>query len=234
LPAKGKMAAATIYSVIVPIYNEQDCIKTLYNDLYREMKSISDPFEIIFVDDGSDDNSRQVLKEISSIANNLIVVYLDGHFGKSIALQTGLAHSQGSTVITIDADLQFDAGDIHLLLNKKNEGFDVVCGWRYKRSDSWKKIGAAIIGNFLRRLIFHERIHDVGCSLRVYTREAFASIRLYRERHRFITAILTKKGFSLSEVKVRHYPRRFGISKYGIMERLFKSIPDFFSILIGG
>ncbi len=229
-----KQKSAPIYSVIVPIYNEQDCIITLYNDLYREMSSISASFEIIFIDDGSVDYSRQILKGISRVAKNLIIVCIKKHSGKSKAMQTGFSFSRGKIIITTDADLQFDPRDIRLLLDKKKEGFDVICGWRHKRSDPWIKSKASVIANYLRRLTFHEKIHDVGCPLRVYSRDSFASLNLYGERHRFITAILNKKGFKIGEIKIRHYCRNTGKSKYGIISRLFKSIPDFFNILIYG
>lgn len=222
------------YSVIIPVYNEQDCIEELYRSLYSVMESIGGSFEIIFVNDGSDDRSSGILKKISSIDDTLVIVNLNSHSGKSLALQTGFAYSKGQTIITIDADLQYDAKDIPQFLSRKNEGFDVVCGWRRNRRDPWLKIIASKIANYIRGWVFEETIHDVGCSFRVYTREAFESLNLYRERQRFITAILTKKGFHLGEIKVKHYPRRFGVSKYGIINRFFRSIPDFFSILIKG
>lgn len=222
------------YSVIIPTYNEQDSIETLCNSLFGGWRSISDSFEIIFVDDGSDDNSGSILDKLSLSYKELVSISLARHMGKSHALAAGFARSQGRTIITLDADLQHDLDDIPLLLSKKGQGFDVVCGWRHERCDPYTKIIAARFANLLRRLVFQEKIHDVGCSFRVYSREAFAAIQLYRERHRFITAILARKGFKLGEVKVRHYPRRLGMSKYSVIGRLIKSIPDFVYILFKG
>ena len=222
------------YSVIVPIHNEKDSIRELYHSLSCALKSISASFEIIFVDDGSDDDSEGILNNLSFLHKDLIAVTFPRRFGKSHALAAGFTRSKGRTIITLDADLQHDPDDIPLLLSKKEQGFDVVCGWRHKRCDPQTKIIAARLANLLRRLVFQEKIHDVGCSLRVYSREAFAAIRLYRERHRFITAILSRKGFKLGEVKVRHYPRRFGASKYSAFGRMIKSTPDFISILFKG
>jgi dolichol-phosphate mannosyltransferase len=219
------------YSVIVPIYNEQDSIEELHGSLSLAMRSLGSSFEIIYVNDASCDHSADILMKISSMPET-IVVNLGSHLGKSAALQAGFEHSRGAIIITIDADLQCEPADIQLLLNKKNEGFDVVCGWRHKRCYPCSKIIASNIANYIRRLVFKETIHDVGCSFRVYSRDAFGALNLYRERHRFITAILKKKGFSLGEVKVSHYPRRFGASKYGIIDRLFSSIPDFFAIML--
>lgn len=222
------------YSVTVPLHNEEDSVNELYDSLSCVLKSISDSFEIIFVDDGSNDDSGRILNNLASLHKDLITVSFPKHSGKSQALAAGFARSCGRTIITLDADLQHDPNDIPLLLSKKEQGFDVACGWRYKRLDSRKQIIAAKLANYLRRLVFQEKIHDVGCSLRVYSREAFAAIRLHRQRQRFITAILARKGFKLGEVKVRHYPRRFGKSKYSVLGRVVKSIPDFVSILIKG
>lgn len=220
------------YSIIVPVYNEQDCLEGLCCSLSAAMKPLDSTFEIIFVNDGSCDHSADILKKIAATTVRPVIIDLKAHLGKSAALQTGFAHSRGRTIITIDADLQYEPKDIPILLNKKNEGFDVVCGWRYKRYDPWLKIIAANAANYIRRIVFRETIHDVGCSFRVYTREAFGSVGLYRQRHRFITAILRKKMFAIGEVKVNHYPRRMGESKYGVIDRFFSSIQDFFDILI--
>ncbi|MCX5713498.1 MAG: glycosyltransferase, partial [Candidatus Omnitrophica bacterium] len=121
--------------------------------------------------------------------------------------------------------------DIPKLLDKLGEGYDVVCGWRYRRCDHFKRKLASNMANLFRRILFREKIHDVGCSLRVYSRRSIESIKLHGELHRFITAILKKNGFKIGEVPIDHYPRLFGRSKYGIVARLLKSIPDFLSIL---
>ena len=220
------------YSALIPVYNERECIQELYDSLCREMQKLNDRFEIIFVDDGSGDGSFEILRNLSSKNEDLIIKRLERNYGKSRALQAGFDLSSGNVIITIDGDLQYDVAEIPILLEKLGQGFDAICGWRHMRQDSFSKLVASRLANFIRHMAFGEDIHDVGCSFRAYSRRAFQSLELFRERHRFITAILKKKGFKISEVKVKHYPRLHGSSKYDIIKRFFKSIYDFLDILM--
>ncbi|MDD4894614.1 MAG: glycosyltransferase family 2 protein [Candidatus Omnitrophica bacterium] len=220
-------------SIVIPIFNEKDNIPLLYRGLKRETEGIGNKFEIIFVDDGSWDNSIAILQKETQGDYCVRMVSLQRHLGKSFALQSGFELARGQYVMTLDGDCQYDPADIRLFLEKIKDGrFDVLCGWRTHRCDPFSKIIFSKLANYLRRAVFAESIHDVGCSFRIYSRESLKGICLKREQHRFITAILKKKGFSIGEVAVRHYPRLSGKSKYGIWNRLVKSIPDFLSLIL--
>ncbi|MFA5411508.1 MAG: glycosyltransferase family 2 protein [Candidatus Omnitrophota bacterium] len=219
------------FSVVVPIYNEEDSIAPLYFSLKRVMDSLKKPYEIIFINDGSQDNTLEALKGLTGESAGLCIIDLNMRRGKSQALQAGFDRAQGKIIITLDGDLQNDPADIPRLLNKMEEGYDVVCGWRRIRRDPWAKKAASDVANYIRRIFFHENLHDVGCALRVYTAASIKGLRLYRQRHRFLTALLKKQGARIGEVEVEHRFRRSGYSKYGTLVRLFSSIPDFCALL---
>jgi len=148
-------------------------------------------------------------------------------------LESGFKAANGSFIVSMDADGQYDPRDIGLFLKEIEKGdFDVVCGWRKNRNDPFVKIVASLAGNYLRRAAFGERIHDVGCSFRIYSHNALADLKLTGERHRFITAILKMKGFCVGEIVVRHYPRVCGKSKYGVLDRAINSIPFFLKLMV--
>lgn len=219
------------FSVVVPVYNEEGSIAPLYISLKRVMDSLKKSYEIIFINDGSQDNTLEVLKGLASESAVLCIIDLNLRRGKSRALQAGFDRAQGKIIITLDGDLQNDPADIPRLLNKMEEGYDVVCGWRRVRRDPRIKKVASDIANYIRKASFHENVHDVGCALRAYTLESIKGLRLYRQRHRFLTALLKRQGARIGEVEVKHHPRRSGCSKYGSIRRLFSSIPDFFALL---
>lgn len=221
--------AVTEFSVIIPVYNEQSSIVPLFSSLRIVMDALAKPYEIIFVNDGSTDDTLKVLKSLAS--ENLIGINLK-HSGKSLALQAGFDRAKGKIIITMDGDGQNDPEDIPRLLEKITEGYDVVCGWRRLRHDPPIKKISSKIANGIRKMAFRENLHDVGCALRAYKAQSLMGLRLCRQRHRFLTAILKKRGARIGEVDVRHYPRRAGKSKYGTIKRLFGSMPDFFAILL--
>ena len=173
------------YSVIIPVYNEQESVMPLYFSLKQVMDNLGKPYEIIFVNDGSQDNTLEALKGINNKSTHLHTINLNTHKGKSLALQAGFDRAQGRIIITMDGDLQNDPNDISRLLEKMAQGYDVVCGWRRIRHDPWAKKAAADIANYLRRIAFHENVHDVGCTLRAYTAGSIKGLKLYRQRHRF-------------------------------------------------
>lgn len=222
----------TELSVVIPVYNEEDSVATLYFCLKRVMDGLGKSYEIIFVNDGSRDNTMRALKGIDNSSAQTAIISFDRHRGKSLALQAGFDRAQGKTIITLDSDLQNDPSDIPRLLEKMGQGYDVVCGWRRRRCDPRAKKTAAYLANCIRRIVFHENVHDVGCALRVYTAGSVKELKLYGQRHRFLTALLKKRGARIGEVEVRHHFRQSGYSKYGIIRRLCSSIPDFFAILI--
>jgi len=223
------------YSIIIPIFNEKDNICPLYHNLKEQMLTIGKSFEIIFVDDCSEDGSVAAIQKESGPDPCVKVIRLKQHSGQSFALQTGFRAAQGRQIITIDGDCQYDPKDIKALLIKaKEEDLDVVCGWRKDRKDPLHKVIFSRSANYIRRAMLRESVHDVGCSLRVYSRKALEGIALSKEGHRFLTAILKRKGCSLGEVVVRHYPRSKGTSKYGILDRMIISLFSYFTSIFPG
>jgi len=221
----------TKLSIVIPIYNERENIEILFQetkevteDLIKKRK-ISD-YEIIFVDDGSRDKSGEVFKKILK-NKKLKVIQLRRNFGQTPALKAGFENSTGDLIITMDGDLQNDPKDMPLLIEKLNQGYDVVSGWRYNRKDSFfKKIFSRMMNN-LRRMIVGDSLNDYGCSLKIYKRECINDLELFGELHRYITAYLHIKGYKIGELKVNHRRRKFGKTKYGI-KRGFNGILDLF------
>ncbi len=222
------------YSVVIPIYNEEKAVNLLCKQIKETMDKIipNENYEIIFVDDGSTDTSLYNLKEMMPQIKELIILSLDKNYGQSCALQAGFDASSGNVIITLDGDLQNNPKDIPKLLDKMNEGYDVVCGWCKNKHTKRPKAVASYIANCIRRLVFKEKIHDVGSMLRTYTRNSLEGINLDGCKHRFLTKILAKKGAKIGEVEINAYPRLYGVSKYGIIDRIIKSIPEIFRIYL--
>ncbi|MBI3251478.1 MAG: glycosyltransferase family 2 protein [Candidatus Andersenbacteria bacterium] len=220
------------YSIIVPAKNEQDSIKPLYKAVKAVMMSLpgdahgatgSDgpEWEMIVIDDGSDDQTLHRLLELRKEDARVKIIRFRRSFGQTAAWSAGFDIAQGDYVIVLDADLQNDPADIPAMLTLMNrEGLDVVSGWRRDRKDKgWLKIGSRI-GNAVHRWMTGEKIHDHGCSLKVYKKEALKDLELYGEMHRYITALLTWKGFRVGEMVVRHNPRAYGSSNYTVRKKL--------------
>lgn len=218
------------YSVIIPIHNEENAITSLFFSLKDVMELLDASYEIIFIDDGSTDNSLKELRAIGDTSVNLAIIIFEHRFGKSEALQAGFENARGQTIVTLDGDGQDDPKDIPKLLHRLNEGCDIVYGWRYNRNDSFKKRIVSKIANGFRRITTRDQIHDVGCAMRVFRRDVLTNIRLFSGLHRFFSAIAIKLGYSVSEVKVQNHPRKHGTSKYGTLDRLFEGLYDFFRI----
>ncbi|MFW9852810.1 MAG: glycosyltransferase family 2 protein [Candidatus Thorarchaeota archaeon] len=219
-----------IYSVVIPVFNEENNVISLYKELKEVLTKLSKEFEMIFVDDGSTDNTlSNLLSIIEQGEKNLQVIHFRQRFGKSSALTAGFQSAKGEIVITLDGDGQDDPNDIPSLIEELKD-YDVVCGWRYKRRDSFilKKVPSRIY-NFLNRKINRLKIHDSGCALRVYLKEAVEDIILFEGDHRYLPAILQNRGFSITEIKVNHRPRLKGKSKYGL-SRIFVGLADLFKI----
>ena len=214
------------YSVIIPIYNEEGSLLPLYNSLKEVMNKLNKPYEILFVDDGSTDSSLERLKRIYVNSNSLAIVILKERAGKSEALQAGFDNAEGEIYITLDGDGQDNPKEIPFLLNKMDEGFDVVYGWRCRRQDPFIKKFASKTANLIRRLITKEKIHDVGCAMRVFRKKDVEQVCLSKGLHRFFSAIMVKLGYKVGEVEVVHCPRETGISKYGILDRLVEGTID--------
>lgn len=218
------------YSAVIPVHNEEASVLPLYNRLKAVLDGLGEPYETLFVDDASTDTSLAKLESLRSAAPQLVILSHKIRGGQSAALQTGFDAARGELIITLDGDLQNDPEDIPKLLKKLKEGYDVVCGWRDGRRDPLLKIIASRIANAVRRAFLREKIHDVGCSLRVFKREVLKKIVLSGEDHRFFTAFAAQYGFRIGETKVRHHPRMHGKSKYGIWRRLTRSLADLYRI----
>ncbi len=204
-------------SVVIPIYNEEESLHLLYQQLTKNLAPINGGYEIIAVDDGSKDKSFELLKSFAQGDPHLRVIRFRRNFGQTAAFSAGFAHARGQIIVTIDADLQNDPADIPRLLQKIDEGYDVVSGWRERRKDPFinRKL-PSMLANRLISLMTGIHLHDYGCSLKAYRAEVIKSIQLYGELHRFIPAIASWQGVAVTEVPVNHHARRFGTSKYGI------------------
>ncbi|MEK6857710.1 MAG: glycosyltransferase family 2 protein [Nanoarchaeota archaeon] len=212
-------------SVVIPAYNEQDNLEPLYKRIKEALDKFKKKYEIIFIDDGSRDRTFEVLSNLRKKDNSVKIIRFRRNFGQTASWDVGFKNASGEYIITMDADLQNDPADIPLLFDKLKEGYDVVSGWRVDRKDSFSKKIFSIFANYLRRKLTKEKIHDAGCSLKLYKKECLEDLHLYGEMHRYITTLLKLKGFKVGEVKVTHHPRIHGKTKYGF-KRLFKGFFD--------
>ena len=212
-------------SVVIPVYNEEKNVSILHSYLIKILKTLRKKYEIIYVDDGSTDRTYDELMKLKKAK----VIKFRKNFGQTAAMAAGFKEVSGKIIVSMDADLQNDCRDIPILIDRLNDGCDVVCGWRYDRKDDSSKNIISIFANFLRKFLISEKIHDSGCSLRAYKKECFEDIDLYGEMHRYIPAILGWKGFKICEVKVRHHQRKFGSSKYGF-NRIVRGFMDLINV----
>jgi len=221
-------------SVIAPFLNEGGSVKELYREIIGALNQLNKSYEIIFVDDGSTDNTYDDMKELASDNPDLKIIGFRKNFGQTAAIYAGFLHASGTIIILLDGDLQNDPADIKRLISKLNEGYDIVSGWRRDRKDNLltRRI-PSIIANKLISLITHLRLHDYGCTLKAYRSEILSNIKLYGEMHRFIPAIANWQGARIAEIEVTHRPRTRGKTKYGI-ERIFKVLLDLVTIKFFG
>jgi len=204
-------------SIVIPVYNEEESIRILCNQLKSVLDNLEESAEIVIVDDGSTDNTYTILKDIKKSVSELKIIRLRSNFGQTAALSAGFNNAAGDIVITMDADLQNDPHDIPKLLKKMEEGYDVVSGWRKDRKDPWlsRKL-PSFTANKIISWFTGVRLHDYGCTLKAYRKEVLKDFELYGQMHRFIPALAKWVGAKVGEVAVNHYPRKFGKSKYGI------------------
>lgn len=213
-------------SIILPIYNEADNLKPLHQSLANVLDKLLQDYEIILCDDGSTDNSRQIIDEITQNHANTKGLFLKRNFGQTAAISAGIDVAQGEIMILMDADQQNDPEDIPKMLSRLDEGFDIVSGWRKQRKDPWlTKVLPSKIANWIISFITGVRIHDHGCTLKAYRREILSQVALYGEMHRFITIYGHWLGARVGEVEVQHRPRTQGQSKYSI-SKTFKVLLD--------
>ena len=217
-------------SVVVPVLNEEESLPILHQQLTDVLAGSGFQFEIIVVDDGSTDSSFEILRQLQAEDPHLRVVRFRRNYGQTAAFAAGFDRARGDMVVTIDADLQNDPGDIPTLVEKMAEGYDVVSGWRVDRKDRFlDRRLPSILANRLIGWTTGVRIHDYGCSLKAYRREVLDDVQLYGELHRFIPALAHAAGARVTEIPVRHHPRRFGQAKYGL-SRTMKVVLDVLAV----
>ncbi|OGI23635.1 MAG: hypothetical protein A2194_00820 [Candidatus Moranbacteria bacterium RIFOXYA1_FULL_44_8] len=212
-------------SIVIPVYNEEKNVAILHGKIVDVMRKLNEPYEVIFVEDGSTDETLKILKSLREIK----IIILAMPLGQTAALDAGIHETRGDIIITMDGDLQNDPADIKLLLDKLSEGYDVVAGWRKNRQDSFMKNLASRAANIARKFLINDGIHDSGCSLKAFKRECFDDLDLYGEMHRFIPALLKVQGFKVAEVPVSHHSRKSGVTKYN-WKRGVKGIVDMISV----
>jgi glycosyltransferase involved in cell wall biosynthesis len=218
-------------SIVVPIYNEIDSLTELVEAIATSLTPTALQYEIICIDDGSCDGTTELLKNLASQRHDLKAVVLRKNYGQTPAMAAGFQQAQGKVIVTLDGDLQNDPGDIPLLLAKLEEGYDLVSGWRQNRQDKFlSRLLPSKIANWLIGNITGVKLHDYGCSLKVYRQELIADLNLYGELHRFLPALAYIEGARISEIPVGHHARRYGKSKYGI-GRTFRVLMDLLTVL---
>jgi len=218
-------------SLVIPIYNEEENLPFLFDSIYNTMNILGQSWEVILVDDGSQDNSLSVLKEYAQKdADHVRVISFRRNFGQTAAIAAGLDYAQGEIIVLLDADMQNDPADIPMLLAKLDEGYDLVSGWRKSRKDNaLTRNFPSMIANWIISRVTGVHLHDYGCTLKAYRRDVLEGFRLYGEMHRFIPVYASSVGAKIAEMPVNHYPRKFGKAKYGL-ERTAKVILDLFTV----
>jgi len=217
------------YSVVVPIYNEEENLKVLLNEITSVMDSVQGDYEIIFVDDGSTDNSLQILKELQSENRKLRVISFSKNSGQSAALFAGFKLAKGEWIITLDADLQNPPAEIKKLLKFKDE-FDYITGFRKKRKDSFFRRVSSQIARISRKVVLRDKTIDTGCGLKLFKREIISHIPFFKNFHRFFTFLVRTAGFKVAEIEVEHLPRFKGKSKYTTLRRLKEGLIDLWGV----
>ena len=219
-----------LISIIVPVFNESESIGLLLDEVINVMSSHKFNFELIVVNDGSKDNTHQVLKQLTLKIKELSVISLRKNYGQTAAMSAGFDNSKGDIVITLDGDLQNDPNDIPILISEINNGYDLICGWRFDRKD--KLINRKIPSKIANKLIAQVtglKFHDYGCSLKAFKKEIIDDIKLYGELHRFLPVLANIEGAAIKEIKVNHRSRKYGSSKYGI-DRTFRVLMDLLTV----
>ncbi len=219
-----------LISIIIPVFNESESIGYLLDEVVNVMDTNKINFEIVVVNDGSQDNTSKVLDELTIKINQLSVISLRKNYGQTAAIAAGFDNSNGEIVITLDGDLQNDPNDIPILISHINKGYDLICGWRYERKD--KLINRRIPSKIANKLIANVtglNLHDYGCSLKAFKKEILDDIKLYGELHRFLPVLANIEGAKIKEIKVNHRSRKYGSSKYGI-DRTFRVLMDLLTV----
>lgn len=216
-------------SVVIPVFNEEENLPVLIPQLYGVLEKLKKPFEIIFVDDGSRDQSRNIIKEASLHYPQIHMIGFKENCGETAATDAGLREAKGGIIITMDADLQNDPNDIPIMLEYLKE-YDMVTGWRQTREDPCIKRITSKIANKIRNWLSGESIRDSGCTFRVFRRECLKNIKLFKGMHRFMPTLFRMEGFRVIEIPIKHHPRRFGVSKYTTLNRMWSAFIDLLAV----
>jgi len=216
-------------SIVVPLFNEEESVAKLIDALLSTLENMDRTFEIILIDDGSTDDTWKIIEQLKNRATELRAIKFRRNYGQTSAMVAGFDHAKGEIIVTIDGDLQNDPSDIPLLIEKIEEGYDIVSGWRKYRKDHFSRVFPSKIANGIISLTTGVKLHDYGCSLKAYRTDCIRMIQAYGEMHRFFPALASMTGARVLEVPVQHHPRRMGVSKYGF-SRIFKVFSDIFAI----
>jgi len=220
---------AIAISAIIPVFNEEENLPILVPRLIEVLNRTGKPYEVIFVDDGSSDRSRAVLKKVQAEVPSIRIVALKENRGLSAALWAGMREARGEILVTLDSDLQNDPSDIPKLLQYLDR-YDMATGWRQKRDDPWSKRIASKVGNKVRNWLSGETIHDSACTLRAFKKESVKNIPVFNGMHRFMSTLVRMEGYRIVEVPVAHHPRKHGKSKYNIRNRLWRGLCDLLAV----
>ena len=218
------------YTVTVPVYNEKENLAELSEKIAFVMAKTKKKWELILVDDGSTDHSFDKIIELKKDLPELRGIKFTQNNGQTAAMAAGIKEANGQIIITLDADLQNDPADIPLLLEAIDNGYTAAVGWRIKRNDNFIKRISSKIANWIRNKVSDENIHDTGCSLKAFKSEAIKEIQLFEGMHRFLPTLIKMHGGTVKEIKVSHYPRNKGVSKYNVWNRVFRSFLDLLAI----
>ena len=225
--------SAVDLSILIPLYNERESIRELASEITESLGKLSISYEIIFVDDGSRDGSFEEIKTLASTDSRIIGIRFRRNYGKSAALSEGFEISRGNIVVTMDADLQDDPAELPAMIEKLNEGYDVISGWKKNRKDPLTKKIPSRLFNFVTRLMSGVRIHDFNCGLKIYKADVVKTVRVYGELHRYIPVLAKWAGFRVGELVVNHRSRKYGSTKFGA-SRFFKGFLDLLTVMFLG
>jgi dolichol-phosphate mannosyltransferase len=223
------MISKPMISVVVPAYNEVECLRPFTVELLDAMREHGQEFEVVFVDDGSYDGTRELLRQLADEHPEVHFIGFKKNCGQTSAMAAGFARARGDIVVTLDADMQNDPRDIPQLVEKLDE-CDVACGLRLKRHDNLVRRFSSRVANYVRNKLSDEQIVDVGCSLKAYKRECLENVKLFEGMHRFLPTLFKLEGYSVIEVPVNHRQREMGTSKYNIRNRIVKAFLDLLAV----
>lgn len=229
-PPQRQSGGGTEISVVIPLYNEEGSLKELHQQLKTALSRINGRYELIFVDDGSTDNSFNVLKDLKRQDPRIRIVRFRRNYGKSAALSVGFEKSQGNIIVTMDADLQDDPAEIPSLAKRITDGYDLVSGWKRVRRDPISKTIPSKFFNFVTAMLTGIKIHDFNCGLKAYSKDVVKTVRVYGELHRYIPVLAHWEGFRVGEMIVQHRPRKYGKTKFGA-GRFWKGFLDLMTVL---